>query len=169
MGFPKRKIVEKIRKDYPVGCEVVLDRMEDVQAPPVGTHGTVKSVDDTGSIKVAWRTGGSLRVVYGEDACHRIDTDAIVKEFLEDTGKHRPEGAARAAAAPCRIWSAMQSAGGRTSLYAICVERRKRWRMQGCQRRNRCLHGRHGRREENEPQKNACLRRTRAWRQIHTG
>ena len=58
MGFPKRKIVEKIRKDYPVGCEVVLDRMEDVQAPPVGTHGTVKSVDDTGSIKVAWRTGG---------------------------------------------------------------------------------------------------------------
>ena len=21
MGFPKRKIVEKIRKDYPVGCE----------------------------------------------------------------------------------------------------------------------------------------------------
>lgn len=56
MGFPKRKIVEKIRKDYPVGCEVVLDRMEDVQAPPVGTHGTVKSVDDTGSIKVAWRT-----------------------------------------------------------------------------------------------------------------
>jgi len=34
MGFPKRKIVEKIRKDYPVGCEVVLDRMEDVQAPP---------------------------------------------------------------------------------------------------------------------------------------
>ena len=54
MGFPKRKIVEKIRKNYPVGCEVVLDRMEDVQAPPVGTHGTVKSVDDTGSIKVAW-------------------------------------------------------------------------------------------------------------------
>ena len=146
MGFPKKEIVEKIRREYPSGCEVVLDRMDDCQAPPVGTHGTVKSVDGTGSIEVAWHTGGSLRVIYGEDACHRID-----------------------AAAPCRIWSAMQSAGGRTSLYAICVERRKRWRMQGCQRRNRCLHGRHGRREENEPQKNACLRRTRAWRQIHTG
>ena len=92
MGFTKRKIVEKIRKDYPVGCEVVLDRMEDVQAPPVGTHGTVKSVDDTGSIKVAWRTGGSLRVVYGEDACHRIDTDAIVKEFLDGYGKTQAGG-----------------------------------------------------------------------------
>ena len=29
MVFPKREIVEKIRKEYPVGCEVVLDRMDD--------------------------------------------------------------------------------------------------------------------------------------------
>lgn len=92
MGFPKKEIVEKIRKEYPVGCEVVLDRMEDVQAPPVGTHGIVKSVDDTGSIKVAWHTGGSLRVVYGEDACHRIDTDMAVKEFLDDYGKTQTAG-----------------------------------------------------------------------------
>lgn len=87
MVFPKREIVEKIRKEYPAGCEVVLDWMNDCQAPPVGTHGTVKSVDDTGSIEVAWHTGGSLRVVYGEDACHRIDTDVIVKKFLDEYGK----------------------------------------------------------------------------------
>lgn len=87
MVFPKRETVEKIRKEYPAGCEVVLDRMDDVQEPPVGTHGIVRSVDDTGSIKVAWRTGGSLRVIYGEDACHRIDMDKTVKAFLDDYGK----------------------------------------------------------------------------------
>ena len=92
MVFPKREIVEKIRKEYPVGCEVVLDRMDDVQAPPVGTHGIVRSVDDTASIRVAWRTGGSLSVVYGEDACHRIDTDVTVKEFLDDYGKTQAGG-----------------------------------------------------------------------------
>lgn len=92
MVFPERKIVEKIRREYPAGCEVVLDRMDDCQAPPVGTHGIVKAVDDTGSIEVAWRTGGGLRVVYGEDACHRIDTDEIVKEFLTQYGKEQPEG-----------------------------------------------------------------------------
>lgn len=92
MVFPKRETVEKIRKEYPAGCEVVLDRMEDVQSPPAGTHGIVKSVDDTGSIEVAWRTGGNLRVIYGEDACHRIDTDENVKAFLDDYGKTQAGG-----------------------------------------------------------------------------
>ena len=92
MVFPKKETVEKIRKEYLAGCEVVLDRMEDVQAPPVGTHGIVRSVDDTGSIIVAWRTGGSLRVVYGVDACHRIDTDEMVKAFLNGYGKTQTGG-----------------------------------------------------------------------------
>lgn len=92
MIFPKKEIVEKIRKEYPAGCEVVLDRMEDVQAPPVGTHGIVRLVDDTGSIETAWATGGSLRVVYGEDACHRIDTDETVKDFLNGYGKTQAGG-----------------------------------------------------------------------------
>lgn len=92
MVFPDRETVEKIRKEYPVGCEVVLDRMDDVQAPPIGTHGIVRHVDDTGSIAAAWQTGGSLQVVYGEDACHRIDTDEIVKEFLDEYGKSQKAG-----------------------------------------------------------------------------
>ena len=93
MVFPKREIVEKIRKEYPVGCEVVLDRIEDMQAPPVGTHGIVKSVDDTGSIKVAWRTGGSLRVVYGEDACRKLDAVKTVCYGKEDVWDSRKEAA----------------------------------------------------------------------------
>jgi hypothetical protein len=47
--------------------------MDDVQAPPVGTKGTVLGVDDTASIMVRWDNGSGLNVVYDEDLCRRID------------------------------------------------------------------------------------------------
>lgn len=46
--------------------------MDDVQAPPVGTQGTVYGVDDTGSIMVSWDNGSSLNVVFGEDSCRKV-------------------------------------------------------------------------------------------------
>lgn len=69
----RRETVERLRREYPVGCRVELLQMEDVQAPPIGTKGTVRGVDDIGSIMVSWDTGSSLSVVYGEDSCRRID------------------------------------------------------------------------------------------------
>ena len=69
----RRETVELLRREYPVGCRVELLQMEDVQAPPIGTKGTVRGVDDIGSIMVSWNTGRSLSVVYGEDSCRRID------------------------------------------------------------------------------------------------
>ena len=54
MRFPSKEMVERIRKEYPVGTLVELVRMDDPQAPPVGTKGTVRGVDDIGSIMVAW-------------------------------------------------------------------------------------------------------------------
>ena len=71
--FIKREIVERLRKQYPAGTRVELIRMADEQAPPIGTRGTVVGVDDIGSIMVAWDSGGSLNVVYGEDCCRKID------------------------------------------------------------------------------------------------
>lgn len=71
--FIKREIVERLRKQYPAGARVELIRMEDEQAPPIGTRGTVVGVDDIGSIMVAWDSGGSLNVVYGADYCRKID------------------------------------------------------------------------------------------------
>ena len=41
MRFPSRGIVENIRREYPVGTRVELVRMDDVQAPPVGTKGKI--------------------------------------------------------------------------------------------------------------------------------
>ena len=73
MFFPSKKIVEMVRRQYPKGCRVELVRMDDVQAPPVGTKGTVIGVDDTASIMVKWDNGCGLNVVYGEDSCRRIE------------------------------------------------------------------------------------------------
>ena len=75
-GFPKRETVERLRQEYPAGCRVELVRMEDTQAPPVGTKGTVLGVDDTGSLLMRWDNGSGLNVVYGEDAVKKIaDTE----------------------------------------------------------------------------------------------
>ena len=73
-NFPSQETVERIRERYPVGCRVELVRMNDVQAPPIGTKGIVVGVDDAGSIMVRWDSGSSLNVVYGEDSC-RILTE----------------------------------------------------------------------------------------------
>ena len=72
MRFPRRETVERIRQEYPVGCRVELLRMDDPQAPPIGTCGTVIGVDDTGSVMVRWDNGSGLHLVYGEDECRKV-------------------------------------------------------------------------------------------------
>lgn len=70
--FPNTKIVEAIRKEYPAGTRVRLLKMDDVQAPPIGTEGTVVGVDDIGSLLMRWDNGSSLNVVYNGDKVERI-------------------------------------------------------------------------------------------------
>ena len=72
MMFPSKEIVEKLKKEYPKGTRVQLVAMNDFQAPPIGTKGTVIGVDDSGSIMVAWDNGSSLNVVYDVDKCIKI-------------------------------------------------------------------------------------------------
>ena len=72
MQFPSKDIVERLRREFPMGARVELVRMDDCQAPPPGTRGTVQGVDDTGSIMVAWDNGSGLSVVYGADLCRRL-------------------------------------------------------------------------------------------------
>jgi hypothetical protein len=75
MNFQNRDIVERVRQEYPIGARVELIRMDDIQAPPIGTKGTVRGVDDTASIMVSWDNGSSLNVIYGEDKCRRISEE----------------------------------------------------------------------------------------------
>jgi len=72
MKFPNHETVERVRKEYPVGTRIELVKMDDGQAPPIGTHGTVKGVDDTASLLVSWDNGSGLNVVYGEDIVRKV-------------------------------------------------------------------------------------------------
>ena len=66
------EILDSLRERFPQGARVELLRMDDPQTPPIGTRGTVRGVDDTGSIMVAWDSGGSLNVLFGVDECRKV-------------------------------------------------------------------------------------------------
>lgn len=55
------------------GTRVRLIAMDDRQAPPRGTEGTVQFVDDAGTIHVQWDTGSSLGLVPGADEWEVIE------------------------------------------------------------------------------------------------
>ena len=61
------KSLERLRNIYPAGIRVRLLKMDDDQAPPYNTLGTVKNIDDMGTIHVSWDTGSSLGLIYGVD------------------------------------------------------------------------------------------------------
>ncbi len=91
MRFPSKEIVARVREQYPAGCRVELTHMDDMQAPPIGTRGTVKGVDDTASIMVAWDNGGGLNVVYGEDNCRRLDSVRVTCYGTTETWDSRKD------------------------------------------------------------------------------
>lgn len=66
------EILASLRERFPQGARVELVRMDDLQAPPIGTLGTVFGVDDSGSIMVRWDNGSGLHVIYGEDECRKV-------------------------------------------------------------------------------------------------
>ena len=73
MRIISKEALQALRERFPKGTRVVLVQMDDPQAPPIGTKGTVRGVDDIGSILVAWDNGCGLNVVYGEDICRKVD------------------------------------------------------------------------------------------------
>ena len=64
--------LKSLRDRYPAGTRVELLAMDDVQAPPIGTKGTVTGVDDTGSLMVNWDNGSGLNVIYGIDRVRKV-------------------------------------------------------------------------------------------------
>ena len=71
--FPNEWELKRLRETYPKGSRVELLEMRDDQAPPVGTKGTVRYVDDAGGIGIAWDNGSSLSAIYGVDRIRKID------------------------------------------------------------------------------------------------
>lgn len=69
MRVISKERLQALRERFKPGSRVELLKMDDVQAPPIGTRGTVVGVDDIGSIMVNWDNGSGLSIAYGEDGC----------------------------------------------------------------------------------------------------
>lgn len=94
MFFPPREIVEQIKKQYHPGDRVELISMDDpYRKIEPGTKGTVIGVDDTGTIHVSWDNNVRLGVVYGEDACRKLDAVKVTCYGKEETWDSRKEAA----------------------------------------------------------------------------
>ena len=65
------KEVDRLRKEYPTGARVELIHMDDPYNTKLfpGARGTVKGIDDMGTIHVWWDCGSLLGIVFGEDSC----------------------------------------------------------------------------------------------------
>ena len=59
--------LKKLKEKYLAGSVVKLLAMDDLQAPPAGTIGIIKGVDDIGDILVDWENGSHLNLIYGQD------------------------------------------------------------------------------------------------------
>ena len=59
--------IKRLKEKYKKGTRVRLISMEDSQAVPSGTKGTVDFVDDIGSIFVNWDNGSGLALIHGVD------------------------------------------------------------------------------------------------------
>lgn len=63
-SFISDECLAQLRKQFPAGSRVELVKMDDPQAPPVGTKGTVYGVDDIGNNTMPAMT--ALFVLLGE-------------------------------------------------------------------------------------------------------
>ena len=57
-----RERAKDLKEQFPEGTRIMLKNMDDIQAPPFGTLGTVRGVDAIGNILVQWDTGSTLSV-----------------------------------------------------------------------------------------------------------
>lgn len=88
MTFPSREIVEHVRHEFPVGCRIVLDEMQDpYHSIPAGTQGTVIAVDDVGTVFPRWDNGSGIGVAYGADRAHRVATEDEARVTLDHIGQ----------------------------------------------------------------------------------
>lgn len=64
--------VKMYKESYPKGTRLELIYMEDSQAVPSGTKGTVVCVDDMGTIHMKWDNGRTLGLIPDVDSFKRI-------------------------------------------------------------------------------------------------
>lgn len=89
--FMSREQVERIKKQYPIGTRIELINMQDPYSPvESGMKGTVKCVDDAGSIHMRWDNGRTLALIPSEDHFKIIDNS--LKESMDNDQKQNMGG-----------------------------------------------------------------------------
>ena len=76
MNYFDEATLKELRNQFPSGTRVELLKMNDPYNQKLipGCHGTVRCVDDIGTIHVSWDCGSSLGIAYGEDSCRILET-----------------------------------------------------------------------------------------------
>lgn len=69
-----REQIEILKALYPAGTRIELGSMEDSQAVPRGTKGTVVLVDCMGTIHMKWDNGRTLGIIPGVDSFRKISS-----------------------------------------------------------------------------------------------
>lgn len=68
------ELVEILKKQYPNGTRIVLDYMGDDPRPIApGTKGTVRIVDDMGTVHCDFDNGRRMGLIPGEDSFHVVE------------------------------------------------------------------------------------------------
>ena len=68
-----KETLAMLRERYPAGTRVELVHMDDPYTSlTTGDKGTVRCVDDMGTIHISWDCGSSLVAVYGGDIITKI-------------------------------------------------------------------------------------------------
>lgn len=79
------KYVQFLKVTYPIGTRIMVDSMGyDPRPIEPGTMGTVRLVDDMGTIHCDFDNGRRLGLIPGEDSFHREPT-----QRQENTHKHK--------------------------------------------------------------------------------
>lgn len=75
---------QQYKEAYPSGTRLMLLCMKDPYRPvESGTRGTVRLVDDMGTIHMNWDNGRTLGIVPGEDEFRRLTQEEIDQELRE--------------------------------------------------------------------------------------
>ena len=74
--YINENLVNRMKETYTPGTRIQLDYMGDDPRPiPPGTKGTVKVVDDIGTVHCNFDNGRYLGLIPGEDSFHAITED----------------------------------------------------------------------------------------------
>ena len=81
MTLAEEKRVAFTKLNYPPGTRLELIQMGDDPRPvEPGTRGSVRVVDDMGSIHMRWDNGRTLALIPGEDTFRKLTPEEIAQE-----------------------------------------------------------------------------------------